>query len=68
MPRLIPDREMWRFFYVARKLTDTNYSDDVAITTNTINNATVLLHHLENYTNVVELYVNKSKIELISFN
>ena len=54
--------------YAPEKLTDVDYADDLAITADTITNATVLLHNLENATNEVGLYVNASKAKFISFN
>lgn len=37
--------------YAEKRLTDINYLDDLAITSDTISNATALLHHLENIAN-----------------
>lgn len=54
-------------WYPPEKLTDVDYADDLAITADTITNATVLLHNLENAANEVELYVNASKAKFISF-
>ena len=55
-------------WYPPEKLTDVDYADDLAVTADTITNATVLLHNLENAANEVELYVNASKAKFIGFN
>ena len=52
----------------AVKLTDVDYADDLAVTADTISNATTLLHQLEDAAKDVGLYVNSSKTEHISFN
>ena len=62
---LSPRLSSW---YAPEKLTDVDYADDLAITADTITNATVLLHNLENAANEVGLYVNASKAKFISFN
>ena len=52
----------------AEKLTDIDYADDLALTADTITNASTLLHLLENSARDVGLFVNASKTEFISFN
>lgn len=52
--------------YPPEQLTDVDYADDLAITADTITNATVLLHNLGNAANEVGLYVNASKNLLAS--
>lgn len=54
--------------YPSRQLTNIEYADDRAITEDTITNETVLLHHLRNAANDVELYTNVSKSEFIGLN
>ena len=51
----------------AQKLTDVDYADDLAVTSDTISNAETLLHQLENAAKDVGLYVNASKTEHIRF-
>ena len=50
-----------------QKLTDVDYADDLAVTSDTISNAEILLHHLEDAAKDVGLYVNASKTKHISF-
>lgn len=52
--------------YPPEQLPDVDHADDLAITADTITNATVLLHNLGNEANEVGLYVNASKNLLTS--
>lgn len=54
--------------YPAKKLINIDYANDLAITADTITNATVLQHNLQNADNDVVLYVNSTKTEFIGFN
>ncbi len=50
-----------------QKLTNVDYADDLAVTSDTISNAEKLLHHLKDAAKDVGLYVNASKTKHISF-
>ena len=54
--------------YPAKTITDTDYTDDIAILANTANQAETLLHSLERATAVVGLCVNEHKTEYMCFN
>ena len=54
--------------YSAKKLTDANYADDIAILANTANQAKTLLHSLERAAASITLYVNAHKTEYMCFN
>jgi len=51
--------------YPAKKLI-VDYADDLALTSDTVANASSLLHHLENTAKDVGLYVNTLKTEHIN--
>ena len=52
----------------AQKITDADYADDIAILTNSLNDATVLLHNIEKFAEEIGLYVNAEKTEFICLN
>jgi hypothetical protein len=52
----------------ANKLTDVEYADDLAITSDTVLDAEKLLHLLEDVAKELGLYFNASKTEHINFN
>ena len=54
--------------YPAKTITDVDYADDLALLSDTISEATVLLHHLEKAAKGVGLYVNIKKTEFMSYN
>ena len=54
--------------YPAKKITDTDYADDIAILANTPNQAKTLLHSLERATTGIGLHVNAHKTEYICYN
>lgn len=47
-------------------LTDTDFADDIALTSNSLENAQALLHALEEASNCVGLYLNERKTEYMS--
>ena len=53
--------------YPATTITDADYADDLALFSDTIAEATILLHSLEKAAEDVGLYVNASKTEFISY-
>ena len=54
--------------YPAKTITDTNYTDDIAILANTHNQAKTLLHSLEWAAASIGLHVNAYKTEYMCFN
>jgi len=54
--------------YPAKKLSDVDYTDDLALTSDTVANTSSLLHHLKNASKDVRFYVNALKTENINFN
>ena len=54
--------------YPAKTITDIDYADDLALTSDTIEEATQLLHHLEVAAKEIGLRINAKKTEFISFN
>ena len=52
----------------AINLTDADYADDLALFANSISEARVLLHSLENAAKDIGLHVNATKTEFMSFN
>ena len=49
-------------------ITDVNYADDLALTSDTIGNAAKLLNFLENTTRQIGLHINTKKTEFMSYN
>ena len=47
--------------------TDADYADDIALMSNTINDAISLLHYVEYTTRKVGLHINTAKTEFISY-
>ena len=54
--------------YPAKTITDTDYTDDIAILANTPNQAETLLHSLEQATAGIGLHVNVHKTEYMCYN
>ena len=54
--------------YLAKTITDANYSDEIAILANTPNQAETLLHSLEQAAAGIGLYLNAHKTEYLCFN
>ena len=54
--------------YPAITITDVDYADDIALLSNTIDEATKLLHYIENAAREIGLYINAKKTEFISYN
>ena len=54
--------------YPAETITDADYADDIALMTDTISDATYLLHHIEKTAKEIGLYINANKTEFISYN
>ena len=54
--------------YLAKTITDTDYTDDMAILANTPNQAKTLLHSMERATAGIGLHVNAHKTEYMCFN
>ena len=54
--------------YPAKTITDADYADDIAILTNTPNQAETLLHSLEWAATGIGLYVNAHKMEYMCYN
>ena len=54
--------------YPSKTITDADYADDIAILTNTPNQAETLLHSLERAANGIGLHVNAHKTEYMCFN
>ena len=54
--------------YPAKIITDIDYADDLALTSNTINEANELLHKLETAAREIGLYINVKKTEFICYN
>ena len=54
--------------YPAKTITDTDYTDDIAILANTPNQAETLLHSLERAAAGIGLYVNAHKTECMCYN
>ena len=54
--------------YPAKTKTDADYADDIAILTNTPNQAETLLHSLERAAAGIGLHVNAHKTEYMSYN
>ena len=54
--------------YPAIKITDVDYSDDLAIVTDKTNEAIILLHTIEYSANKIGLTINIGKTEFISIN
>ena len=54
--------------YPAVKITDVDYADDLALLTNTIQDATALLHKIEEAASEIGLYINSKKTEYIIIN
>ena len=53
---------------LAKTITDTDYADDIAILTNTPNQAETLLHSLERAAAGISLHFNAHKTEYMCFN
>ena len=49
-------------------MTDIDYADDLTLTSDTIEDTTQLLHHLETSAKEIGLFINAKKTEFISFN
>ena len=54
--------------YPAIKITDADYADDLCIISDYLDNATVLLHQIEDIANKIGLVVNAKKTEFMAFN
>ena len=54
--------------YPAVKITDVDYADDLALLTNNIQDATTLLHKIEEAASEIGLYINAKKTEYIVIN
>ena len=54
--------------YPAKKITDADYADDLALITNKIKDAEKLLHALEDTAAQIGLYINAGKTEFICYN
>lgn len=54
--------------YPAKKITDADYADDIAVLTDNLDEATKLLHNIEQQAMVIGLYVNTAKTEYICLN
>ena len=59
-------KRSWR--YPTKTITETDYTDDIAILANTPNQAETLLHSLERATAGIDLHVNAHKTEYMCFN
>ena len=55
-------------YYPAKTITNTDYTDDIALLSNTPNQAETLLHSLEWATAGIGLHVNAHKTEYMCFN
>jgi hypothetical protein len=51
-----------------KTITDIDYADDIALLSNTIDEATKLLHSVENAVREIVLLINVTKTEIISCN
>ena len=54
--------------YPAETITDVDYADDIALMSDNIQDATYLLHNIENTAKEIGLYINAKKTEFISYN
>ena len=54
--------------YPAKTITDTDYTDDIALQANTLNQAETLLHSLERAAAGIGLHANAHKIEYMYYN
>ena len=54
--------------YHAVKITDAYYADDIAITTNNLSEAKLLLHIIEKSAKEIGLHINVDKTEYMTFN
>ena len=54
--------------HTARKITDADYADDLAVLTDQLKDATTLLHSIEEVASEIGLYVNAEKTEFICIN
>ena len=54
--------------YPPQRITDTDFTDDIATFSDTLKNATLLLHNIEIAIKEVGLLINEKKTEFISFN
>ena len=54
--------------YPAKKITDADYADDIAVLTDYLDEATKLLHNIEQQAMVIGLYVNTAKTEYMCLN
>lgn len=52
----------------AKTITDVDYADDIALLSDTIQEASELLHRVEKAAREIGLYINSDKTEFISFN
>ena len=52
--------------YPAKKITDIDYADDLAITSHNIQNATKLLHCIEQAVQEIGLYINPKKTKFVA--
>ena len=52
--------------YPAVNITDADYADDIAITTNNLREANLLLHSIEKSTKEIGLHINVNKTEYIT--
>ena len=62
---LTRSRSSW---YLTEIITDVNYAEDLALLTDTIDEATELLHILETAASEIGLYINTGKTEFIAYN
>ena len=54
--------------YPEQKITDADYADDIALFSNSIDDATLLLHYVEDAAIKIGLHVNAGKTEFICYN
>ena len=54
--------------YLAEQITDTNYADDIAVTSNTLKDANTLLLKIESAAKEIGLLINTAKTEYININ
>ena len=62
----ITERKITR--YPAVNITDADFADDIAITTNNLREANLLLHSIEKSAKEIGLHINVDKTEYITFN
>ena len=54
--------------YPAKMITDVDYADDLALLSDTIDEASRLLHHVEDAASKIGLYINAKKTEYVCYN